>query len=236
MLGAILGGIASAVIPSLLGSAGGSRGKGKNGSGGSGMGGGFMSFLNSDFAGDLMLGLGSPDPNGYLRLDPRQRTAFNEALGVSDQYSLGLQNQLQNMNMQRSNAYRAGVEDQLNAVRGLERQAAMDINASYNALGNRRAGQLIGSGFGNTTVAPGIRAMVERERSSALARNANAQAGLLSSILGQRAAGLDQIAGQNYQTAYRLGTERLRPRAELASQLGQATQYNEPGLLGRIFG
>ena len=226
-LGAILGGIAKFVLPSLLGQASGGRkggGRGRNG------GGGFM-----DFFGNTLLGASMSDPNAFFRFDPRQRQQFEDALGMSDQYSMNLQDQLQGINAQRMQDFRQGTEDQLAAVRGLERQAAQDINRSYDAMSNRAAGQAIGSGLGNTTVAPGMRALVERERGAALSRNANAQAALLSGILGQRAAGLDAIAGQNYQTALNLGGERLRPRANLTSSLGQATQYNRPGFLGRLF-
>jgi len=185
--------------------------------------------------GNILAGLAAPNPNAYLRLDPRQRSQYSQALGASDRYADTSMNRLNAISDERANQLNENIGEQLSAVSNIGQQQAEDTDAMYNALAASRNNQISESGFGNTTAVPGVRAMVERERGSAQRRNSDSQARLLADIYGNRAAGLDNIASQRQGMAQGFLSQGMNTRAGLAQGLSQATSYQRPGLLGRLF-
>lgn len=244
MIGAILGGIASAVLPKLFGK------REEEQSMGSYLGNsllgpsgyntyqqrGLAGLAQAPFAQNILMGLGAPDPNAFMRLDPRQRAGYMRSLQEADQYAQNINERLGQMSQQRAAGLEESIGRQLSAVEGVGAQSASDINARYDAMSARQANNMAQSGFGNTTAVPGVQALVERERSNALRRNADSQALLLNNILGQRTSAMDNIAATQYGTAANLFSGGLTPRYGLANNLTATQEYNEPGLLGRLFG
>lgn len=237
-LGAILGSIASAVVPMLFGKSDGRSRTGKLFSDQGLFGllttpekkGGFSGNF-----GNILSTLAQPDPNAYLRLDPRQRQQFTQSLGEADRFATSAMGSLGAMSDERARQMDANIGEQLSAVRNVGQQQAQDIDARYDALAAARNNQVSESGFGNTTAVPGVRAMVERERGAAQRRNADSQAMLLGNIYGQRARALDSIAMQRQGMSENLFNQTLAPRLSQAQQLGSPTQYQRPGFLGRLF-
>lgn len=260
-LSAVLGPIASAVVPMLFGKSDG-RNRGpqivasSGGVGGGGQGQAAPQSLRNIYGQRGLFGvlttpeeqgglggnfsnvlrtLAAPNPNAYLRLDPRQRQQFVQSLGEADRYATDAMGSLGAMSDERARQMDANIGEQLSAVRNVGQQQAQDIDARYDALAAARNNQVSESGFGNTTAVPGVRAMVERERGAAQRRNADAQAMLLGNIYGQRARALDSIAMQRQAMSGDLFSQTLAPRLSQAQQLGSPTQYQRPGFLGRLF-
>lgn len=258
MFGQILGGIASAVVPMLFGSnssAGQSSefvGPPRRGGGRNRQPQGIRDIYDqrglfgvlgtpesrgglSGAYGNMVAGLAAPNPNAYLRLDPRQRQQFSQSLGEADRYATSAMGSLGAMSDDRASQMDANIGQQLSAVQGVFGQEGQDIDAQYDALAAARNNQVSESGFGNTTAVPGVRAMVERERGAAQRRNTAAQASMLGNIYGQRARSLDDIAMQRQGTAQGFLSQGMNTRSGLAQGLSQATSYQRPGLLGRLF-
>lgn len=235
---AILGPIASAVVPMLFGKSDGRSRTGKLFSDK-----GLFGLLTtpekrgglSGNFGNVLSTLAEPEQNPYLRLNPRQRRQYMQSLSEADRYATGAMGSLGAMSDERARQMDANIGEQLSAVQNVGQQQAQDIDARYDALAAARNNQVSESGFGNTTAVPGVRALVERERGAAQRRNADAQAMLLGNIYGQRARALDSIAMQRQAMSENLFNQALAPRLSQAQQLGSPTQYQRPGFLGRLF-
>jgi hypothetical protein len=169
----------------------------------------------------------NPDSKSYVDFDATARRNFKEGTRLSDAASKSLRDSLSRMGAQRYQALVSDYDQQLAEARKIGSQTMRDISQSYDAQAGRVGQGLISSGLYNTTVAPGLNALVNRERSAALSRAGSQQASLMTGLLGQRAsalagersaldAALSGILGQDYSI-----------RATLAQRLATPSQKTE---------
>jgi hypothetical protein len=187
-----------------------------------------------DALGAVLMGLSMPG-SPYLRMNPRQREQYNQERQVFNTESLALQDQLMNLNAQRLASLDQNIGRQISAVQNVGNQARADVGSRYNAMQGRTGQQLGASGLYNSTVAPGMRALVERERGAAMNRVNEQQSAMLSNIYGNRAQSLDAVTAAGNQIAMGMGDLRLAPQRNLAMSLSQPQQYSRPGSLVRLF-
>ena len=159
------------------------------------------------------------ESTSYKKFDAGARQRFNEGTKIQGAAAKKYMDQLRSMGAQRYQALQSDLDDQLFAARQVGQRVFEDINASYDAQQGAANQSLISSGLYNSTVAPGMRAMVNRERGNALQRAGGQQAQYISGILGQRAAALAaERAGLDSALSGVLG-DTYGLRAGLAQQL-----------------
>jgi hypothetical protein len=169
----------------------------------------------------------NPNQMTFTDFDARSRRNFEQGTALSDRASEDIRSQLAAMGAQRYRALEADYDRQLQSARDIGDQAIRDISSSYDAkMGGARQG-LVSSGLFNTTVAPGVGALVNRERANAISRARSQQAAMFTGLLGQRASALagertaldsalSGILGQDYAI-----------RNMLAQRLATPTQRTE---------
>lgn len=206
-----------------------------------------LDMLMQTLGSSLMSGslLGTRDrstSSGSSRFDMNMLPAFYQALGMTDQSSGSLANALRQAGGQRTAMLTNNLDRQLEALQGYGGQAITDINRRYNSQQGNVGQSLANRGLYNSTVAPGMSALVERERNSALGQEQDRQRQLLAGVLGQRAGALDQVqASQNQQLAQLgfqdYGLRSMLPQAIASSRVStDRTRTTRGGLFSRLFG
>lgn len=218
---------------------------------GDGMIGGFGTMalggaLKSLFSGDMLgtVNNSSGSSSGTSTFDSRQLPAFNQSLQGSDEASRRLMELIRQLGGQRSAALQGNLDEQIASVRGMGGQALSDINRRYNSAQGGVGQNLANRGLYNSTVAPGMQALVNRERNSALGQENDRQRQYFGGLLGQRASMLDQaLASQNAALAQvgsqDYGLRTLLPQAIASSRVtSQQNQEKQKrgGFLSGIFG
>ncbi|KAA1261608.1 hypothetical protein LF1_41590 [Rubripirellula obstinata] len=200
----------------------------------------------SAFNGSLFGTTGTQSRNGTTsrRFDASQLGLFNKQLGVADQASAKYANFLRGLSGQRTGALRADLDRQLDAVQGYRQQEIADTNRRYDSRQGNVGQSLANRGLYNSSVAPGMNALVERERNSALGQARSRQQQYMGGIMGQRAQLLDnanvnslnqlaQLGGQDYQL------RTLLPQNIARSTVGTTTNQTTNktgGLFSSLFG
>lgn len=213
-----------------------SSGGGRSDSDGGGGGGGLLGANPyMAFAGDVLKILtAKPEERTSVDFSKKARQNFTAGTRISDEASEKIRRSLEAMGAQRYQALQQDLDAQIGEARNIGLMNVRDINAAYNAQQGKANQGLISSGLFNTTVAPGMRAMVERERANSLTRARGQQAQLMTGLLGQRASALAQErSALDSALANILGSD-YQIRAGLATQLSQPDQVRKRsgGILG----
>lgn len=200
------------------------------------------SLMNGSLLGTMDKGTSSGTSSS--RFDMKMLPEYYKALGVTDQSSAGLANMLRQISGQRTASLQGNLDDQLNALQGYGNQAITDINRRYNSQQGGVGQSLANRGLYNSTVAPGMSALVERERNSALGQEQDRQRQLLAGVYGQRAQMMDQVQANQNQALAQLGFQdyglrSILPQAIASSRVStQKTNsvQKKGGLFSRLFG
>lgn len=128
--------------------------------------------------------------DSFVDFDARTKRQFKEGSDISraaaDKYS----DYISRLGAQRYAALDRDYMGMIEEARKIGALTASDINRSFNAQLGAAGQRMISSGLANTTVAPGVSALVNRERANALSRAGSEQARLMTGLLGQRASAL----------------------------------------------
>jgi hypothetical protein len=202
----------------------------------------FAQGLGSSLATSLFNGslLGTTDrSNGTSasRFDTSQLPLLNQQLGQTDIASAKLAELIRALSGQRLQQLQGNLDQQLNAVQGIGLQANRDINQRYNSQQGNVGQSLANRGLYNSTIAPGMSALVERERNAALGQERDRQRQYLGGIYGQRASALDQVNAQQNQSLGQLGMNDYQLRAMIPQQIASSriTSNNNVTKKGGIF-
>lgn len=178
------------------------------------------------------------------RFDRTQLPFLNEQLAQTDLASARFAEMIRQLNSQRMQQLQGNLDQQMNAVQGLGQQAMRDINQRYDSRQGGVGQTMANRGLYNSTVAPGMRALVERERNNALGQEQDRQRQYFGGLLGQRAMAMDQVsAGQN-QALQSLGAQDYGLRAIVPQQIASSrisnardnTVTKRGGIFSRLFG
>lgn len=180
------------------------------------------------------------------RFDTSQIPLFNQSLGQADQASAQLMALIRALAGQRQQELAGNLDQQLAEIRGLNAQENRDINQRFNAQQGGVGQNLANRGLYNSTVAPGMRALVERERSQALGQSDARQRQLMGGVLGQRAMALDNVTANMNQGLAGVGAQDYQLRTLLPQQIASSRVSNQQtqtkatqkkgGIFSRLFG
>jgi hypothetical protein len=194
-------------------------------------------------SGSLFGTRGTQSSSGSTRFDMSQLPALNQQLAQSDQASQQFMEFLRQLGGQRQAGLQADLDGQLATIQGLGNQENQDINRRYNSQQGGVGQSLANRGLYNSTVAPGMRALVERERNAALGQADARQRQYLGGVLGKRAQLLDSASDQQNQSLDGVGMSNLGLRQEIPRQMissSQITDSNQTtkrgGIFSRLFG
>lgn len=162
------------------------------------MGGIFKTLLGNDpvtaglnIAGTAIIaGMQPRRSDSFVDFDARSRSNFDQGTGISDKASRKYRQQISRLGAQRYQALERDYNNMLSEARNIGSLVSQDINQSFNAQLGAANQRMLSSGLANTTAAPGVSALINRERANALSRAGSQQSQLLTGLLGQRAAGL----------------------------------------------
>lgn len=167
--------------------------------------------------------------------DDAARQRFAEAKDISDAAQKSYRQQIRSIMPQRIAALRADLDAQLGQARQSFTGVFDQINRAYDAAGNRAQQNAMSRGLSNTTVAAGMRALTNRERSRALTSAGNQQASLLSNLLGQRAQRLYSAGMAMDNTLLGSYATDASLRSNLAKQLAVPSVKPGESLFDRLF-
>jgi hypothetical protein len=178
------------------------------------------------------------------RFDASQIPLFNQQLAQTDQASARLMELIRSLGGQRQQELMGNLNQQLAEMRGLNAQENRDINQRFNSQQGGVGQTMANRGLYNSTVAPGMRALVERERSQALGQSDARQRQLMGGLLGQRAQMLDSVTAGVNQGIAGAGAQdyqmrQLLPQAIASSRVGTQrsnTTTQRGGIFSRLFG
>jgi hypothetical protein len=178
------------------------------------------------------------------RFDTSQIPLFNRQLAQTDQASAQLMALIRALSGQRQQELSGNLDQQINEIRGMGAQENRDINQRYNSQQGGVGQNLANRGLYNSTVAPGMRALVERERNSALGQADARQRQYLGGVLGQRAQALDNVTAAQNQGLTQVGMQdyglrTLIPQQIASSRVGtnqSKTTTKRGGIFSRLFG
>jgi hypothetical protein len=181
---------------------------------------------------------------GRTGFDASVLPLFGDALKTSDTASQALRNQILGLTNQRRSNLSSALQRQSNVVQGLNNQEMANINTRYNSQQGAVRQDLVSRGLNNSTIAPGMQALVERERNRALGDSNARQSSLLGNIYGQQAQSLDNVDAGQMNLLSQLGFQdyglrALLPQAIASSRTSQSSTQGttrNAGLLERIFG
>ena len=208
--------------------------------------GGLQGLMNGSLFGGSNTSSGNSQTSGWSGFDRSQLPLFNQALGQSDAASAQLRSQINAQNAQRMNALNTNLNQQMVNAQGYGNQAISDVNQRYNSAQGGVGQQMASRGLYNSTVAPGMSALVERERNQALGQAQARQQQYMGSLLGQRTSALDNALTQGQGTLNQLGFQdyglrSLLPQAVAQSRTSGSTTTTQStdkkkGLLSGLFG
>lgn len=161
--------------------------------------------------------------SGSSRFDMSQLPAFNQALQGTDAQSAQLSALIRALSGDRQAALDQGYGQQLAAMQGMGNQAVSDINRRYDSAQGGVGQSLASRGLYNSTVAPGMSALVERERNAALGQEGARQQQMLSGVLGSRTAAMDNALASRNQSLIGLGEQDYQLRSLIPSAIARST-------------
>jgi hypothetical protein len=224
-------------MPSTTGSGASSGGEGSSSSG-SGLSGIFKTLLGNDpvsaglkLAGTaIVAGMQPTQTDTFVDFDARSRANFQRGTKLSDAASRKYRQNISRLGAQRYQALERDYNDMLLEARNIGSLVSQDINRSFNAQLGAANQRMLSSGLASTTAAPGVAALINRERANALSRAGSQQSQLLTGLLGQRAAGLSReravtdaallgVRGQDYAIRNMLA-QRLATPTQTQKQSG----------------
>lgn len=187
---------------------------------------------------------GTTSGTSASRFDVSQIPLFNQQLAQTDQASARLMELIRSLGGQRQQQLTGNLDQQLAEIRGLGNQENADINQRFNSQQGGVGQQMANRGLYNSTVAPGMRALVERERSQALGQADARQRQYLGNVLGQRAQMLDNVTANVNQGIAGAGAQdyqmrQLLPQAIASSRIGSNQSKSvtkKGGIFSRLFG
>jgi hypothetical protein len=178
------------------------------------------------------------------RFDKSQIPLFNQQLAQSDQASAQLMALIRALGGQRQQELSGNIDQQLAEIRGMGAQENRDINQRYNSQRGNVGQGLASRGLYNSTVAPGMNALVERDRNAALGQADARQRQYLGGVLGQRAQMLDNVSASQNQGLTQVGMQDYGLRTLIPQQIASSRVSNQKsntttkkgGIFSRLFG
>jgi hypothetical protein len=243
MLASLLSGAGSAAAGGMIGGTGMSTGASIGGSALGGAGGSTLGGFGSLLASGSLLGTKDRvNSSGTSSFDISKLPDFYRSLEGSDQASRQLMELIRQLGGQRQQALQGNLDNQIAAVQGYGGQALRDINQRYNSAQGGVGQSLTNRGLYNSTVAPGMSALVNRERNNALGQETDRQRQYFGGLLGQRAQLLDRATSEQNNALAQVGSQdyglrAMIPQAIANSRVSTDNQVNRKGgIFSRLFG
>lgn len=178
----------------------------------------------------IVAGMQPTRTDTFVDFDARSRANFEAGTKRSDAASRKYRQNISRLGAQRYQALERDYNDMLSEARNIGSLVSQDINRSFNAQLGAANQRMLSSGLASTTAAPGVAALINRERANALSRAGSQQSQLLTGLLGQRAAGLAReravtdaallgVRGQDYAIRNMLA-QRLATPTQTSKQSG----------------
>ena len=172
------------------------------------------------------------------RYDQASIPLFNQSFQEADSASARQRRYLESLVGSRSANLRDALDRQTQAMQGYGDVVSRRYNSAQGQVGQSLASR----GLYNSTIAPGMSALVERERSAALGQARQRQASMMGSLFGQQAQLMDAADAQRISQLANIGANDYRLRTLLPTSIAnnrvtstQAIRKGGKGILGKLF-